>query len=293
LRNLLLSIAALMLAPLPTLAGDILLVQGSRSNVLEQVSRLLQNDCAAGSRTLVLSDYADPDLARQVREQRPSMVVAIGDSALAETKKLRNIRVVYGLALNVSEETLGNNISGVSMMVSPASYMKLFSALGLKRIGTIHDRKLTGAYVSRARAAAEQMGIELVPLRIGSSMEVPQKLAELRNRKIDALWLLADTTAITPETVDSYFNFAQLQNLPVISFSSAYLTKGALASLEVTRREMGRQICTSIKAGRSAGEGTVSDPSRGKLLFNDAVAKRLSISLPPVSRLSSELLLED
>jgi len=278
-----------MIAPLPANAGDLLLVQGSRNSALEQVSRLLQNDCASGSRTLVLSDYADPDLARQVREQRPSMVVAIGDSALAEAKKLRGTRVVYGLALNVSEEALGNNISGVSMMVSPDSYMKLFSALGLKRIGIIHDRKLTGAYVSRARAAAEQTGIELVPLRIGSSMEVPQKLAELRSRKIDALWLLADTTAITPETVDSYFNFAQQQELPVIGFSSAYLTKGALASLEVTRREMGRQICTSIKKNRVTSEGTISDPPKGKLLFNDAVAKRLSINLTPASRLASEL----
>jgi len=282
-----------MLAPLPSLASDILLVQGSRNSTLEQVSRLLQNDCASGSRTLVLSDYADPDLARQVREQRPSVVVAIGDSAMSEAKKLRNIRVVYGLALNVSEETLGNNISGVSMMVSPDSYMKLFSALRFKRIGIIYNRKLTGAYVSRARAAAERMGIELVALKIASAMEVPQKLAELRNRKIDALWLLADTTAITPETVDSYFSFAQQKELPVIGFSTAYLTKGALASLEVTRREMSRQICDSIKTSRSTGASAISDPPRGKLLFNDAVAKRLSISLPPVSRLASELFMDN
>jgi len=289
----LLSLAALMLAPLPSLASDILLVQGSRNSALEQVSRLLQNDCASGSRTLVLSDYADPDLARQVREQRPSVVVAIGDSAMSEAKKLRNIRVVYGLALNVSEETLGNNISGVSMMVSPDSYMKLFSALRFKRIGIIYNRKLTGAYVSRARAAAERMGIELVALKIASAMEVPQKLAELRNRKIDALWLLADTTAITPETVDSYFSFAQQKELPVIGFSTAYLTKGAIASLEVSREEMSRQICKSIKTSSSTGERAISDPLRGKLIFNDAVARRLSISLPPASRLASELLLED
>jgi len=282
-----------MIATLPAHAGDLLLVQGSRNSALEQVSRLLQNDCASGSRTLVLSDYADPDLARQVREQRPSVVVAIGDSALAEAKKLRNTKVVYGLALNVSEETLGNNISGISMMVSPDSYMKLFLALRFKRIGIIYNRKLTGAYVSRARAAAERMGIELVALKIASTMEVPQKLTELRSRKIDSLWLLADTTAITPETVDSYFSFAQQQELPVIGFSSAYLTKGALASLEVTRKEVSKQICSSIKTSISTDERAISDPPRGKLLFNDAVAKRLSISLPPVSRLVPELLLED
>jgi len=222
-----------------------------------------------------------------VREQRPSVVVAIGDSALAEARKLRSTRVVYGLALNVSEETLGNNISGVSMMVSPDSYMKLFSALRFKRIGIIYNRKLTGAYVSRARAHAERMGIELVALKITSAMEVPQKLAELRNRKIDALWLLADTTAITPETVDSYFSFAQQKELPVIGFSTAYLTKGALASLEVSREEMSRQICKSIKTSGSTGEQAISDPLRGKLLFNDAVAKKLSIDLSPASRLAS------
>jgi len=293
LRYLLLAIATLVLAPLPALAADVLIVQSSHSSALDQMTRMVQNDCSANHRTLVLSDYADADIARLVREERPSVVVAIGDRALAEVKKIRKVPVVYGMALNTAEEILADNVSGISMAVSPDSYMKLFSSLKLRRIGVIHDRMKTGAYMNRARAAAERTGIELVTLQVRSAKDVPQKLFGLNRKSVDAIWLIPDTTAITPETVDSYFTVAQQNDLPVIGFSPAYLSKGALASLELTRQELGKQLCGKIRTSRSDKGGGTTDPSRGKLLFNDSVARRLGIVLPNTSRLAPELLSDE
>jgi len=289
LRYLILSITALLLAALPAAAADVLIVQSNHSSALDQMTRIVQNDCSSNHRTLVLSDYADADIARLVREERPSVVVAIGDRALAEARKIRRVPVVYGMTLNTSEEILADNVSGVGMAVSPDSYMKLFSALKLRRIGVIHDRMKTGAYMNRARAAAQRIGIELVILQVRSAKEIPQKLSGLNRKTVDAIWLIPDTTAITPETVDSYFTVAQENDLPVIGFSPAYLSKGALASVELTRQELGKQLCDKIKKSRSdKGSGT-TDPARGKLLFNDSVARRLGIGIP-TSRIATELL---
>jgi len=147
--------------------------------------------------------------------------------------------------------------------------------------------------MNRARAAAERTGIELVTLQVRSAKDVPQKLFGLNRKSVDAIWLIPDTTAITPETVDSYFTVAQQNDLPVIGFSPAYLSKGALASLELTRQELGKQLCGKIRMSRSDKGGGTTDPSLGKLLFNDSVARRLGIVLPNTSRLAPELLSDE
>lgn len=265
------------------LAADILILQSSRSQVMEQIVRLVQNDCAPENRTLVLSDYADVDVARVVREERPSVLVAIGDRALAEAKKNRNLPVVYGMAMNEGEENLARNVSGVSIMVAPKSYLKLFAKLNLRRVGIIYDRRKSGAYLNRAREAAGSMGVELVTLQVRSPRQVRHKLAELRERKVDAIWLLPDSTAVSPETVDSYFEFAQSSSLPVIGFSSAFLSKGGLAAVELPRVEISDMICSKIRAGLNGEHSGTTDITTGKLFFNRAVAEKLRITIPPFS----------
>ncbi len=277
--------AILSCATIDAFAADILILQSSRTQVMEQMIRLVQNGCAPESRTLVLSDYAEADVARIVREERPSVVVAIGDRALAEAKKTRNLPVVYGMVLNEWEGNLARNVSGVSSMVAPKSYLKLFAKLNLRRVGIVYDRRKSGAYLDRAREAADSMGVELVPLQVRSPRQVMQKLAELRERKVDAIWLLPDSTAVSPETVDSYFVFAQGNSLPVIGFSTAFLSKGALAAVELSRSELSDLICSKIKAGRSGEHSGTTDITSGRLFFNRAVAEKLRISIPPFSTL--------
>lgn len=293
MRLHILLISAIILAPLTAPAADILLVQGNNSRALEQMTRLVQNDCATNNRTLVLSDYAEFDLARLLREERPSVLVAIGDQALATARKIRRVPVVYGMALNADEENLSRNVSGASMMVSPKSYLKLFTALKLHKIGVIYDRKRSGAYLNRAREAAESMGVELVTLQVHSSLEVQPRLVELGKRKVDAIWLLPDSTAISPEIVDNYFNFAQKHDLPVIGFSGAYLSKGALAAVELSKRELSDQICGKIRLSRNGENTGTTDSSTGKLLFNKAVAEKLRIKIPPLSTFAPSFTTDD
>lgn len=280
MRYLLLFIAATLLFALPASAADVLILQSNLSRSMEQMARLVQNECAGNHRTLVLSDYAEFDLGRLVREERPTVLVAIGDQALKAAKKVRRLPVIYSMTLKTNEDSLGDNITGVSMMVDPKNYMKLFSSLKLRKIGVIHDKNQTGPYLRRAEEAANSMGIELVTLPVSSPKQVQQRLTDLHKRQVNALWLIPDSTAITPETVDSYFNFAQQNALPVIGFSAAYLSKGALASVEVTRQEISRQLCNKIKMSRSGRNTGTTDAPAGKLLFNNIVAERLGIKIP-------------
>ena len=128
-----------------------------------------------------------------------------------------------------------------------------------------------------SRHVAQRMGIELVPLQVRSPKEVPQRLTEMHKRKVDALWLLPDSTAVTPETVDAYFTFAQRSNLPIIGYSAAYLAKGALAAVELIRHDIGRQLCDKVRTSKSGVTSGTSDASTGRVFFNDAVAEKLAL----------------
>jgi putative ABC transport system substrate-binding protein len=281
LRYLLLPILALLLATQAS-SADLLIIQSQRRPAYDQAVRLLQNKCAGNSETLVMSDYAEFDLARIVREEQPRQVIAVGEQALKEARKLRRTPVVYTMALNIDESSLGDNITGVTMTASPDNYLKLFRKLELKRIGILYDPRRSGAYMKRVRQATAAFGIELIASEVHSPREVPTALDRLKKSAVDGIWMLPDSTAVSPENIDAYFLFAQQQNLPIISFARGYLAKGALAVLEVPREKMAVQSCNLIgklRSGRQASELADVDVSEVILHTNESVASKLGIKL--------------
>ena len=174
------------------------------------------------------------------------------------------------------------------MAASPYNYLKLFKKLQLERIGVIYDPRRSGAYLTRARHAAAGFGTELVTVEVHSPRDVPSALDRLKQSGVDVIWMLPDSTAVSPENVDAYFLFAQRQNLPVVSFARGYLAKGALAVLEVSRQMIGEQSCSLVKQlrkGTSAADLPVVDVSDTVLFTNDNVAAKLAIKLSPLEQL--------
>lgn len=282
MKYLLLAITALIVTILPASAAELLIVQSRHLPVYDQAVRLLQNNCADTNETLVMSDYAEFDLGRIVREEQPRAVVAVGEQALKQARKLRRTPVVYLLALDVNENALGSNIAGISMHVAPEQYLKLFAKLHRQRVGVVYDRQKSGDYLQRARQAAAATDTDLISVAVRSPREVPAALLKLKDAAVDGLWLIPDSTAVTSEVVDSYFLTAQQQKLPVVSFSRGYLNKGALAAIEASVPAIVAQSCAKIRQLRSNAadtEMTTSDISQGRLYVNDQVADRLQLKL--------------
>lgn len=267
---------------------ELLIVQSQRRPVYDQAVRLIQNSCAASSETQVMSEYAEFDLGRIVREEQPRIVIAIGQQAFMEARKLRRTPVVYSLALNVDEDSLADNINGVSMHVSPDKYLKLFKNLHLHRVGILYNPKISGGWLKRARQAAADAGVELVPLVVNSPREVPAALTRLEKLSVDALWMIPDSAAVAPESLDAYFHFAQQESLPVVSFARGYLLKGAVAVLEGSRTAMAEQGCSMIRkilGGTPAAALATVDIYEADLFTNVNVANRLGLKLSGLDRL--------
>ena len=287
MRTLLLCIASSILAS-QAFASDLLIIQSQRRDIFDQAAKQVESRCGRGSETMVMSDYAEFDLGRIVREEQPRIVLAIGEQAFKEARKLRRTSVVYSHTLNVDQSRLPDSMDGVSMHVAPELYMKLFRKTKLDRVGVIYDPKNSGSYIQRSMSAARAAGVELVAVKVSSPREVPAALESLKNRSISAVWMIPDSSSVASETLDSYFLFGQKHNLPVITFAKGYLAKGATLALEGSRHNIPTQVCgiiNRLRSGDDSGSSDQIDINRAKLHTNQSLTSKLDLELTGLERL--------
>lgn len=275
------ALALVMLGALPALALEALIVQSTNNPAYTEAVQGFRETFRGPARTILLSDYAEVDLVRLVKEERPRVVLAVGDPALEKAKKVRQVPVVALMAVsfNMKRPPL-HNTHGVAIVAPPARYLELLSGMGAKRVGILYDPARTGHYLKRAREAAERAGVKLVSREVRDPREVMERLEQLKG-EVDAVWMLPDPTTVTTETVEAYLTFSMKRLLPVVSFSERHLTRGAAASLDIDRVDMGRQageIATAILRDGLAYGGSFADPRRVTVNTNKNVLRKLDIS---------------
>lgn len=273
-------ILCLILAPLPALAYDVLVLQSLRERGYDEALRGVKRECSASMRTVVLSDYVETDVTRILREEHPRLIIAVGDRALEVAQRQRSIPVLYMMALHAKVRP-GSGVTGVGMLLDPQRYLSVFDSLGTRRVGVIGDPAKSGAYLRRALVTARRSGIDLLVREVRSPKETLAMLESLRG-KVDALWMLPDITAVSPETTEAYFLFSQGERVPLVSFAEAYLSMGGAVALAIDRHDIGRQLgsmAASVLEGTPAEELPVQYPRRVVLKVNDGVLRRLRLSL--------------
>lgn len=270
---------------IPSLASgyDVLVLQSSRNPAYEEVLRGYRAGQTASQRTIVLTDYAEVDLHRILREDRPALILTMGEAAQNVARTIRNPPVLTVMSLGINNlKAAQPNQTGISMFASPERYMTLFEDMKLRRVGVVHNADKSGWYLNQAITAARQVGIELVVREVSSPRETLIQLQSMSG-KVDALWMLADTTAVTQETSKDFFRFGQENSVPVIAFSTSYLGLGAAAVLEIDRVALGKQaaaITRSILGATKPGNSSPVFPQSVTLKYNPAVLNLLKLPLP-------------
>ena len=274
-------LALLILHPSLSQAYDILVLQSSSDPAYKDVLTGFRSVRSNSLRVIVLSDYAEVDVIRVVREDRPKTILVIGDAALKAARKVTQTPVVAVMSLGIHTLKASHpNLTGIGLFVPPERYVSMFQTMKARRIGVIYDPARSGWYLDLAHQAAETAGIELVALEVSASREALKRLSALAG-KVDALWMLPDSTAVTRETTEAYFRFGQQHAVPVFSFAANYLGLGAAAVLEIDRVAMGRQandIVTALLKDAGRNRIPLSFPSGITVRINPGVLRRLGYS---------------
>jgi putative ABC transport system substrate-binding protein len=282
LAFLILALATLTLLPSLAQAYDVLVLQSRRDPAYEEVLNGFRASHNGSRRLIVLSDYAEVDIIRIVREDRPRLILAVGDAALTIARKIPQIPVVAVMSLGIhNRKASHSNLTGIGMFAPPERFINMFRAMKTQRVGVVYNPAKSGWYLRLARQAAAEAGIELVTREVSAPRDTVERLATLAG-KVDALWMLPDSTAVTRETTEAYFRFGQQQSIPVVSFAANYLGLGAAAVLEIDRNAMGRQAEAMIEAllkGSHADTTLPGFPNGITLKTNPSVLKRLKVSI--------------
>lgn len=263
---------------------DILVIQSIRIKPYETTLAGFKEACGCNTRQLVLAEAKDADVHGHIRSVKPAVILAIGMDALAATKGITHIPVIYLMVLNPQlQHPGGGNITGISMAIPPEKQLSTFrEALpDARRIGLLFDPNKSGEFVKRAHKAAKKAGIRLTAKGISDSRDVPAMIEGMKG-EIDAFWMLPDTTVISLETVDFLLLFSIENRIPVFTFSEKFVESGALMSLTFDAFDLGKQagvIAERILSGTEPGDIPGEEARKVIISVNPITARKMGITV--------------
>jgi len=224
-------------------------------------------------------------IVRKARKQKPDIVLAIGVLAATVVKEaIEDIPIVFCMVINHARFQLTKpNITGISTEIAIENQLKGFQSIlePLKNLGVIYDPSKTGNIIENAEEKIEAAGLNLVKYEIDSTREVSEAIENLIG-KIDALWLLPDSTVVTKKSF-AFIKSATLENkIPLLCTSDVFVKAGALAAVSSDHKDVGRQaaeLARKILESQPSGSPGIVYPDHFKLTVNTDTAKKLGLKL--------------
>jgi putative ABC transport system substrate-binding protein len=276
-----------------TAAQEIVVLKGADLKPYNDALMGIKDACKSDIKEFQLSGTDDSGIINKIRSADPKLVIVIGQGALSVIKEVIDIPVVYAMVSNPDALLSSkNNTTGVSMNVSVEQQLDALLRIvpDVKRIGIVYDPRKTLHLFEEARKAAMFSGVTLVSRETGNPKEVPSIIKDMKG-KIDAFWMLPDTTVFSSESVKYLHLFSMENRVPVLTFSKKYVKMGSLISLDVNAVDVGRQageIANQIIDGRNIRNIKLSSPRKAVLTTNLWVADWFKINRNIIQKVENQ-----
>ena len=217
----------------------------------------------------------------------PKIVLAVGLlAARVAQQEFPEIPVIFCMVLNSERFFLSaKNMTGVSLDIPPSLVFEKIEELfpERKKLGLLFDPKKTGRMISQAKRLAQKLGLSLISQEVNSEKDLPEAMRKLPPQ-VELLWLVPDSTVITPQSIDFLFLKSFEANLPIFTFSDALVKKGAVASLSPVHSEIGKQagkLVLKIINGERPDQLPIRHVHEFRLSINLKTAKKMGIYFSP------------
>lgn len=222
---------------------------------------------------------------QDIKANKPNLILAVGVLAATLVKEqFPEIPIIFCMVVNHYRFNLqGDNITGISVEASVEDqFIILRNLLGEhKNLGVIYDITKTGKIISEAETIAKTIGFNLIKSEVTSEKEVIPVLEDII-KKIEALWIIPDSTVITKNTLEAIFRIALDHHLPTFCTSEAIVKTGALISISPDYTYTGLQAA-KIAQILINNPGTTSmgikNPEKLRLTLNTQTAESVGINL--------------
>ena len=266
-------------------AQEIAIIRSAGIKPYHEVVRGFRNACKADAAEFTISGPGEKETFEKIRKINPGLILAVGLEALSRARKMSGIPVIYTMVSNPRSFLIDQkNITGVSMNVPAERQLRALLEIvpRVKRIGVVYDSRKTAQLFGDARSAASSLGIAVISKNVSSSKEVPSAINGMKGR-IDAFWLLPDTTVVTPESMEHLLLFSFENKLPTLAFSDRYVEFGFLMALGIDAGDIGRQageIACEVLRGGDISATPMAQPEKAVLILNLKTAGKLGVHIP-------------
>ena len=183
-------------------------------------------------------------LARRIRASDANIVLAVGlKAALTAKLEILDIPVIACLVLDPKKYGLPtSNMVGLSLHIPFEKHLKPLQTLipQISKIGVLFDPQKTKSLHDQLQKDAKALGITIISEEVHKEQEVAKALKALEH-KIEALWLLPDSTVLTENTLDFLISTTLEANIPVVAFSAGLVQSGAVVGAYMNYTDIGRQ----------------------------------------------------
>jgi putative ABC transport system substrate-binding protein len=221
---------------------------------------------------------------------RAVLLVAFGPLAAEAARETASDQMlVFCMVQDPGRAGLLNNInaSGVALTTPIKNQLAAFRLVYPRavRIGVVHgpDEMVT-RLVQEAQKAAGVVRLVVMARLAATERDVPQALRALLKGEdaVDAFWLPPDPMLLGDATRRFLLSETLKAGKPVLGFSPALVSEGALVSNGADVVSIGEQaadLVTRLLAGERTARGSLLIP-RAELVINKKIADKLKIEIP-------------
>ncbi len=259
---------------------SVLVVQSAKIAPYSAAVEGFKSTCRCTVRELVLSEAEGLNIFREIRSSQPDVIFAVGGNALQGLKAIKDIPIVYAMISNPeSIPFAGANVTGVSMNISPEKQLALLREAfpDLHRIGLLYNPLKYGRFVEKAVAASRAMQMKILTREVRNAKDVPMKINSLKD-KIDVYWMIPDSTVLSPDTIEYLFLFTCENKIPILTFAEKYLSMGAVMSVNINARDIGKQageMAEKILSGADVSDVPGVDAREADVAVNLITARKM------------------
>ena len=226
-------------------------------------------------------------IANSFVSSKVDLIYSIATStAQAAAQATNTIPVVFSAITDPeSAGILKNNVTGVSDRVDIKQQLQLLLKLDskIKKVGVIYNSSEPNSkvQVDDLKAAAKELGVEVVEKSVIQASEIPQA-ADALTRESDAIYLPTDN--LVASVVNLLTDKATAAKKIVFGAESAHVKGGALITKGIDYYEMGKQAgkiaIDILKNGKKPSEIKYQRMSLNDIVVNGKTMAALGITLP-------------
>lgn len=227
----------------------------------------------------------ESEVVQAIRDSQKRNVVAVGLlAAQVARQRLSSKLVVFCQVLNVEEFDLVTpwmkGVSGIPSLSRQFTAWKLLDP-ALRKIGVITGRNAK-YMVEEAEAAAKANGLELEHVEVSSDRAVSFAAQDLRDRKVQGLWLAPDSSILSQRAILDLMSFSVKNHLQVLAFSPALLKEGALLSATSDFEEIARLVLDRVRkttGAQSIPGDAVASLGAARIVVSGGAATRFGLAV--------------